>query len=135
LKYLRSFIKVILSEILYDYFMRFYSLLGLIILFVVANISGFILNIRNDKFFNYFHFLGGLVVTIFFFSFTNNYLTALALTFITGILWEVYEWVSWKYFLKKKKYKPMKKDTKNDLVLDMVGGVVALIILTLVNVK
>ncbi len=115
--------------------MRFYSFLGLVIIFTVANISGFMLNIRNDKFFNYFHFLGGLVVTLFFFSFTSNYTQALFLTLLTGILWEVYEWVSWKYFLKKKKYKPMKKDTRNDLILDMVGGMVAILILALFSIK
>jgi len=89
------------------------------------------LNIRNEKFFNYFHFSGGLVLTLFFFSFVGNYSLSLLLTFVTGIVWEVYEWASWKYFLKKKKYKPMKKDTKNDLILDMVGGVVAIVILLL----
>lgn len=115
--------------------MQLFSFWGLIALYVLANVSGFVLGIRDDRYYNYFHFAGGLLATLFFFSFVGNYILALMLTVTLGVLWEIYEWLLWKYLLKKKKYKPMRQDTINDLILDTVGGIVTIVILMFLNRK
>ena len=113
--------------------MRFYSFFALMVIFFIAYMAGFMFNNRNDKFYNYFHFTAGFLLTLFIYSFTNNYLASLLLTFVVGVIWEIYEWASWKYLLKKKKYKPTKKDTKTDLILDTLGGTLAIIVLYFSN--
>lgn len=108
---------------------RLFSLLGLVIIYILSNICGFVLNIRSNRFFTIFHFAGGLLTALFFFSFFNNYLFVLILTVVTGVFWEVYEWLLWKYVLKKKQFKPERQDTINDIIVDILGAIVALLLL------
>ncbi len=115
--------------------MQLFSFWGLVALYILANISGFVIGIRDERYYRYFHFTGGLLATLFFFGFVGNYILALFLTGVLGVLWEIYEWLLWRYLLKKKKYKPMRKDTINDLILDMVGGIVAIVLLIFTNGK
>lgn len=106
--------------------MRLFSLLGLVIIYFLSNLSGFALDIRSNRFYTLFHFAGGFLVALFFFSFLNHYLFVLILTLVTGTLWEVYEWLLWKYVLKKKKFKPERQDTINDIIVDILGAMAAL---------
>lgn len=105
------------------------SLLGLISLFALAQITTFVFKITRNRFYAPFHFAGGLLLAIFFFSLFGSYTFALLATLGTGVLWEVYEYLLWKFVLKKKKFKPERKDTVQDIVLDFLGGVTAVAIL------
>lgn len=99
---------------------------GLFVLFVVSEICGHILKIKSQKFYMPFHFTGGVLTFLFLNSFIKNLVLSVLFVFIVGVLWEIYEWLRWKYFLKEKMYKPEKGDTLNDLVLDIVGAIVGL---------
>lgn len=106
--------------------------LVLVVLFILAHVSSLLLNLHNNDFFSHFHFVAGFLVTVLFFLLFKNYILALVLTVCIGVIWEFYEWVSWKYFIKKKSFKPERKDTIEDIILDFVGGLLALVILALV---
>ena len=104
------------------------SFAGLIILFLLGEVCGYVLKIRANSFYAFFHFTGGALVFLFLHSFLANYYVCLLLTELVGVLWEIYEWALWKYFLKKKLFKPERNDTRNDLILDFIGGTVMLIL-------
>ena len=106
--------------------------LALLALFVLAYTGGLLLNLHNNDFFSHFHFVAGFLTTILFFLLFKNYILALSLTVGIGIVWEFYEVVSWKYLIKKKSFKPERKDTIEDIILDFIGGLLALVILVLV---
>ena len=97
------------------------SLLGLISLYLIAQVTNFIFGIQNDKFYAPFHFAAGVMLGILFFTLTKNTFLTILLTLLIGILWEVYEYLMWKYVLKKNKFKPRRQDTINDLFLDFLG--------------
>ena len=106
--------------------------MGLGILYVLAQISTFVFDITDNEYYNYFHFTGGVLTGLLMYSFTNNYVSALLLTIVVGGLWEVHEWMLWKFFYHKKKFKQEKDDTINDLVLDSVGALTALVVLSFI---
>mgnify|MGYP001609135552 FL=1 len=103
------------------------NLLGLIILLIANFISVKVFKIRNNKFYAPFHFLGGLLTMFLFLSLVGRILVALSLTILVGILWEITEWLWWKIVIKKQEYKPGGRDTMNDLILDFLGGITAII--------
>lgn len=51
---------------------------------------------------------------------------AVILTFVTGVLWEIYEYFRFTYLPKKITVKLTKKDTKNDLIFDLLGALLAI---------
>jgi len=106
-----------------------WSLAGLLVLFFLSHYTGYILNIRNDQLFAPFHFAGGVLVALLFYGLTRSYAMSILATLIIGIAWEIYEVMLWKLVLKKRKYKPKKDDTRNDLVLDFVGSLAAVALL------
>ena len=103
------------------------NLLGLIILLIANFISVKVFKIRNNKFYAPFHFLGGLLTMFLFLNLVGRILVALSLTILVGILWEIMEWLWWKIVIKKQEYKPGGRDTMNDLILDFLGGITAII--------
>ena len=104
-----------------------FSLLGLAVLLVVDVVSVKVFKIHNDKFYAPFHFLGGLLTMFLFLSLFGRILVALSLTILVGILWEIGEWLSWKLIIKKQEYKPGGRDSINDLILDFLGGIAAIV--------
>ncbi len=105
------------------------SFIGLVLLFIIAEVCSSVLNIRSNSFYNYFHFTGGALTFIFIFSLTGNHILSLLATEAVGILWEIYEWARWKFFQKKKIYQPELTDTRNDLLLDLFGAIVMYVML------
>lgn len=101
------------------------SLIGLAVLYFLSLYTGYKLRIAKDAFYAPFHFLGGVLVGLFFYSLTNRAALSILLTVAIGILWEIYEQIVWKIFVKKKKLQPKRQDTINDLVLDMLGSALA----------
>lgn len=101
----------------------------LLALFLTAEFCDHILKIMDQKFYSIFHLLGGSFTFLLLNSILKSYLYAAGLTFVIGVIWEIHEWILWKYFLKKKKYKPEARDTKNDLIVDMTGATIALLVL------
>lgn len=108
--------------------LKFFSLFGLVILFLLAQIATFKYSITRNRFYAPFHFVGGFLSAIFLFSFTGNYLAAVFGTIGIGVLWEIYEYLLWRFVLKEKRFKQERQDTLNDLVLDFVGGISAVAI-------
>jgi hypothetical protein len=105
-----------------------FSFLVLLFLYIAANVSWRFFKITSNNFYKPFHFMGGFFVYIFIESVLKNKLLSLFLVVIVGILWEIYEWLLWRYILKRKRDKPQKKDTTNDLFMDLAGGVIAVIV-------
>jgi|SRR3989344_3538792 len=105
-----------------------YILFALFVLLATAEVSAFIFKIYNNRFYRIFHFIGGALVYLLFFNLTQNRLLSLVLVLVVGILWEIHEWVLWKFFLKKRVYKPEKKDTLDDLLMDFLGGLLFYIV-------
>lgn len=103
-----------------------YPFWALILLVITAEICGKVLKIRSDVFYSPFHFLAGALTSIILFNLIGNKVLSVALTAVVGILWEVYERLEWKYFIKKKSWKPTKKDIISDLILDFLGAILAL---------
>ena len=68
-------------------------------------------------------------MALLFYGLTGSYALAIGGTLAIGVAWEIYEVIIWKYFLKARKYKPKKDDTRNDLVLDFVGSLTAVALL------
>lgn len=108
-----------------------WSIAGLVGLLILSRITTYVLGIRSDKFYSYFHLTAGILATFLFYSFTGSYVLSIALTLLLGITWEVYEWYEWKLVVKKKKFKPQPDDTRNDLVVDFVGSLFAVAALAL----
>lgn len=44
------------------------------------------------------------------------------LVLTVGILWEIHEWLMWKYVWKRKQMKPQRKDTTCDFIIDILGA-------------
>lgn len=107
-----------------------YIIVGLIILFVFAEASSFVFRIHSDKFYRVFHFAGGVLTYLLFSNLTQNKLLSLVLVFVIGVLWEIHEWILWKFFLKKKMYKPGGRDTKDDLLMDILGALLLYVVET-----
>lgn len=103
------------------------SSIGLILLFILAEVCGEILKIRKNSFYRLFHFTGGALTFLFFFSLIPNTILCLILTETVGVLWEIYEWIRWKLSPKKKLNKLERKDTIEDLILDMGGAIFGLL--------
>lgn len=101
------------------------SLLGIASTYLLSLLCGYVFKIQNDLFYAPFHFTGGLLFGVLFFALTGNAFFTVILTFIIGLLWELYEQIIWKFLVKKKKLRPGKQDTINDLILDTLGSVVA----------
>lgn len=95
------------------------SLLGL---FVTAEAASFIFKVHSQRFYVVFHLAGGALVYLLFWNLIQNPFLSLFLVFVVGVLWEIHEWLLWKFFLKKKIYKPGGKDTLNDLLMDVLGA-------------
>jgi len=102
------------------------GLIGLISLFLVAQITTYIFGILSDRFYAPFHFLAGVMLGLLFYSITLNGLATILISLSIGTLWEVYEYLMWKFVLKKKIYKPKKSDTIADFCLDFLGVVVGI---------
>jgi hypothetical protein len=110
-----------------------YSGVSLILLYLLAYGCYFVFRITSDKFYSPFHFMGGFLTFIFFNRLTHKVLLSLILVVMIGIIWEIYEWLMWKYVSKKFFARPKKKDTTSDLFFDLLGGVLALILTSLIN--
>ncbi len=108
-----------------------FSLIGLIALYLISLYFGYVRHITNDNFYAPFHFIGGILTGLFFFSLTHNVAFSLVGTLMTGLLWEVYEQIVWKVFVKKKKFRPGRQDTFNDLCLDVLGSLLAVLLVRL----
>lgn len=109
-----------------------YSSIALVFVFVLSYTCGWAFKIRSDKFYRPFHFTGGFLTYVLADSLSFNQITGLILVIFVGIAWEIYEWVFWKYLSKRKIDKPRKKDTTDDLIMDFVGGLSALILTGLI---
>ena len=105
-----------------------WSFIILLFLYIAANVCWHLFKIINNNFYKPFHFAGGFFIYVFLESILRNKLLSLFLVIIVGIAWEIYEWLLWKYVFKRKKDKPQKKDTTNDLFMDLAGGVTASLI-------
>lgn len=108
--------------------LRLVSTLGLILLFVLAQISTFKFNIIRNRFYAPFHFAGGFLVSSLLFSLTGNFIYAVFGTLGVGFLWEVYEYLLWRFVLHEDRFRQEKMDTIADVVLDFAGGLTAVII-------
>ena len=115
--------------------LRLASLFGLVTLFVLAQIATFVYKITRNRFYAPFHFSGGFLSATLLYSIYGNLLLALLGTVGIGVLWEIYEYLLWRFVLKDDKYKQEKQDTINDIVLDFGGGLTALLIFLLLNLK
>ena len=108
------------------------SALGLIFLFLLSEITGSVFKIYRNSFYSYFHFVGGGITFLFWYSLIQIKMVCLFLTLATGIVWEIYEWVRWKYFIKEKKKKPQRGDTATDIILDVVGGILITVLFSFI---
>lgn len=106
------------------------SLFALFCAMLIARI-GF--KIESDRFYAYFHLLGGGLVGLFVYGFFESSTVSVLGTLLVGIGWELAEWLLWKFILKKMAYKPKPADTKNDIILDVVGSSVAVSILITIS--
>jgi hypothetical protein len=100
----------------------FLMMLGL---YIAALISTYIFKIYSNKYYSVYHFVGGGLTYLLILGITKSSLISLAGVLVVGIVWEIHEWILWKYFLKKRVYKPEKKDTRNDLIFDILGAITA----------
>lgn len=100
------------------------SVIVLFLLFVIAYIYNLVFKVYSDKFYRIFHFLGGGFSFLFFWSLTKLVFLSFFFVLLISILWEIHEWVMWKFVFKKKALKPGEKDTLDDLFLDMIGAFV-----------
>lgn len=105
-----------------------YLIIGLIILFVSVEICAFVFKIHSDRFYRVFHFAGGALTYLLFLNLTQNRLVSLGLVLVIGVLWEIHERILWKFFLKKSVYKPGGRDTKDDLLMDILGALLFYVI-------
>ena len=111
--------------------LTYVSAVVLFFIFVTAEFCGHALKIYNDKFFNKFHFAGGLFSYLFIFSLTSSVLFSLLLVLIIGLLWEAHEWILWRYFFKKNKHYEL-DDTPTDIAFDMAGAITGVILVALI---
>ncbi len=109
------------------------SILGLIALFVLAQVSSFKFNITRSRFYAPFHFAGGFLVGTLLFSLSGNFAYAVSGTLAVGLLWEAYEYLLWRFVLKKKRFKQERGDTIEDVILDIFGGLTASLILIILS--
>lgn len=111
-----------------------YSFIALVFLYFLSYACSYLFKIRSNKFYKWFHFAGGYLIYIFVNSLINNWMLSLFLTILVGIFWEIYEWLLWRYILKRRFEKPQKKDTTDDLIKDFLGGLSAFAISQLVQI-
>jgi hypothetical protein len=97
--------------------------------YVMAEVSNFVFKIYSNNYYSVFHFVGGALTYLLLLSITQNSILSLVGVLIVGILWEIHEWLLWKYFLKKGIYKPEREDTMNDIIFDVLGGIVVYILI------
>lgn len=109
-----------------------YSGIALVLLYVLAYVCNLAFKISSDRFYSPFHFLGGFLTFIFLNSLIQKTLISLILVVLVGILWEIYEWLLWKFVNRKFFARPKKKDTTSDLIFDLLGGLTALILISLI---
>lgn len=120
------------------------SLAGLILLFALSLLTTHVLGIRRDRFYRPFHFAGGflsallaigLINAIVPGQFSSGAIIVLVLLFtlIVGLLWETYEWVQWRLFLKDTWRRPTLRDTTDDLGMDILGAIAALLVAALLR--
>lgn len=110
------------------------SLAALFSLYLLSYVCGYVFKIYSNKFYGIFHFAGGYLMYIFINSLVKNWLLSLSGVVIVGILWEIYEWIFWKYISRRKRDKPQKKDTTNDLFMDILGGITSLALTRLIQI-
>jgi hypothetical protein len=103
--------------------------LMMLLVYVVAEVSSFVFKIYINSYYSVFHFVGGGLTYLLLLSITKNSILSLVGVLVVGILWEIHEWILWKYFLKKRIYKPEKKDTMFDIIFDVLGGIVVYILI------
>jgi hypothetical protein len=96
--------------------------LVMVLVCVIAEVSDFVFKIHSNKYYSVFHFVGGGLTYLLILSITKNSCISLFGVLVVGVLWEIHEWLLWKFILKKKLYKPGEKDTLNDLVMDILGA-------------
>ena len=99
-----------------------YIVAGLVILFLAAELACFVFNIHSNIFYRVFHFAGGALIYLLFLNLTEDRLLSLGLVILIGVLWEIHEWILWKFVLKKRLYKPGGRDTKDDMLMDILGA-------------
>lgn len=109
------------------------SILGLIVLFVLAQIATFKFNITRSRFYAPFHFAGGFLIGTLLFTISGNFAYSVSGTLAVGLLWEVYEYLLWKFVLKKKRFKQERLDTIEDVIFDFFGGLTASLILIILS--
>lgn len=106
--------------------------IALLFVFVLSYLCGLLFKIKADKFYRPFHFAGGFLAFMFTHSLVSNKILCLFSVILIGIGWEIYEWGFWKFLVKRRSEKPEKKDTINDLVMDLSGGFLAFLLTSLV---
>lgn len=111
-----------------------YSFFALVFLYFLSYISYYLFKIHSNKFYKWFHFAGGYLTYILVNSLMGNWLLSLIAVVLVGIAWEIYEWLLWKYILKRKSEKPQRKDTLDDLFKDFLGGLSAFALTQLVQI-
>jgi len=109
------------------------SLIGLILLFVLAQIATFVFKITRDHFYRPFHFAGGFLTASLIYSINPNILIVILGTLLVGVLWEVYEYMLWRFILKDDRFKQEREDTIEDIALGFLGGLAAVVIFLLNN--
>jgi len=109
-----------------------YSAFALLFVFILSYTCDWVFKIRSDKFYRLFHFAGGFLIYILADSLSIGKIAGLIFVVLVGIAWEIYEWAFWKYISKTNIDRPKKKDTTNDLIMDFVGGLSALILTGLI---
>jgi len=99
---------------------------ALILTYSIAELSSFKFHIFDDGYYSLFHFFGGVFTGMFFYSIFGRKDLAILLTIVIALLWELHEWLLWKYWFKKDIYKPKRNDTIMDIFWGTVGAVLIL---------
>jgi len=110
------------------------SLAALFFLYILSYACSYVFKIYSNKFYRIFHFAGGYLIYVFINSLVKNWLLSLFGVIVIGILWEIYERVFWKYISRRKRDRPQKKDTTDDLFMDFLGGISAFVLTDLVQI-
>lgn len=100
----------------------------MVVLYILAEISNLVFKIHSNKYYSIFHFVGGALSYLLFFSIFNSKMISFIGVFVIGVSWEVHELLIWKHVFKKKLYKPERKDTLNDIIVDISGALVVMVV-------
>lgn len=106
------------------------SFAGLVLLVLTSYITSLIFDIHNNTFYGFFHFAGGILLYLFLYALFKDRIIALILVMVMGVIWEIHEWLMWKFVLKKKIFKPQKEDTRNDLIVDFLSTLAGVILVS-----